>query len=129
MKKSLLIALVGIVFFALTSCNGESKPKESKEFSDAKAYIEKYVKAFTDATSCDEIEALSEQMETEAWTLATQNYEENEKMTEVEEKALTKIAENWVEVIQKKVDELGCEDVDEDVVEEAVVEEVTVEEE
>ena len=128
MKKSLLIALVGIVFFALASC-GESKPKESKEFSDAKAYIEKYVKAFTDATSCDEIESLSEQMETEAWTLASQNYEENEKMTEVEEKTLTKIAENWVEVIQKKVDELGCEDVDEDVVEEAVVEEVTVEEE
>ena len=126
MKKSLLFALVGIVFLAFTSCAGGSKTKESKEFSEAKAYIQKYEKAFNEATTCEELETLGEQMETEAWTLALQTYEDNEKMTEAEEQELAKIAENWVESIQKKIDELGCEEDEEEVV---VEEDVVVEEE
>lgn len=126
MKKSLLLALVGILFFAFTSCSGDSKSKnESKEFAETKAYIQKFEKAFNDATSCEEVEDLYEQMETEAWKFATKTYEENEKITEVEEEALTKLAEKWIETIQKKVQELGCDEADEEVVE---VEEIEVEE-
>ncbi|MBP5644161.1 MAG: hypothetical protein J6X10_08060 [Bacteroidales bacterium] len=123
MKKSLIIALVGIVLFAFASCAGETN-KGSKEFRDAKAFIEKFEKAVSAVTTCEELNAVGEQMETEAWGLAMQSYDENEKLTSAEEEELTKLSEKWVESIQKKYEELGCEDTDDVEVEEIDVVEV-----
>ena len=89
MKKSLLVALVGILFFALTSCGDSTKAnQDSKEFAAAKAYIEKYDKAFQDAQSCDELENIMVQMEEEAYAIDSENFAEDERITEAEEEAL-----------------------------------------
>lgn len=122
MKKSFLIALVGILFFALTSCGDSTKSNgESKEFAEAKAFIQKYNKAFDEAQSCEELDELVEKMEDEAWNLNSDNYEEADKITDAEETELQKLALSWIETISKKVEELGCEEGEE--VEEIVVEE------
>jgi hypothetical protein len=119
MKKSLLVALVGFVLFAMTSCGDSTKAnQESKEFAAAKAYIEKYDKAFQNAQSCDELETIMEQMEEEAAGIDSDNFAEDERITEAEEDALKDLVLGWLETIQKKVNELGC---DEEEVEEEVV--------
>lgn len=124
MKKSLLVALVGILFFALTSCGDSTKSNgESKEFSEAKAFIQKYDKAFQEAQTCDELEALVEKMEGDAMALDSDNFAEEDRMTDAEETELQKLAMTWLETISKKVDELGCEEGEEVEVEEVVVEE------
>ena len=105
MKKSLLIALVGFLFFAMTSCGDSTKAnKESKEFAAAKAYIEKYDKAF--------------QNEEDAEGLDSSNFAEEDRITDDEEDALKDLVMGWLETIQKKVNELGCdeEEVEEDVI-------------
>ena len=120
MKKSLLIALVGFLFFALTSCgDGTKANKESKEFAAAKAYIEKYDKAFQNAQTCDELETIMEQMEEEAAGLDSDNFAEEDRITDAEEDALKDLVMGWLETIQKKVNELGCDE--EDVEEEEVI--------
>lgn len=120
MKKSLLIALVGFLFFALTSCGDSTKAnKESKEFAAAKAYIEKYDKAFQNAQSCDELETIMEQMEEEAAGLDSDNFAEEDRITDAEEDALKDLVMGWLETIQKKVNELGCDE--EEVEEEEVI--------
>lgn len=124
MKKSFLIALAGILFFALTSCGDSTKSKgESKEFAEAKAFIQKYDKAFQDAQSCEELEELMEKMEDDAWSLNSDSYEEADRITDAEETELQKLAMSWIETISKKVVELGCEE------EEEEVEEILIEEE
>lgn len=124
MKKSLLIALVGFLFFAMTSCGDSTKAnKESKEFAAAKAYIEKYDKAFQDAQSCDELENIMVQMEEEAYAIDSENFAEDERITEAEEEALKDLVMGWLETIQKKVNELGCDEEEATEVEEVVVEE------
>ena len=120
MKKSLLIALVGFLFFALTSCGDSTKAnKESKKFAAAKAYIEKYDKAFQNAQSCDELETIMEQMEEEAAGLDSDNFAEEDRITDAEEDALKDLVMGWLETIQKKVNELGCDE--EEVEEEEVI--------
>ena len=120
MKKSLLIALVGFLFFAMTSCGDSTKAnKESKEFAAAKAYIEKYDKAFQNAQTCDELETIMEQMEEEAAGLDSENFAEEDRITDAEEDALKDLVMGWLETIQKKVNELGCDE--EDVEEEEVI--------
>ena len=122
MKKSLLIALVGFLFFAMTSCGDSSKAnKESKEFAAAKAYIEKYDKAFQNAQTCDELETIMEQMEEEAAGMDSDNFAEEDRITDAEEDALKDLVMGWLETIQKKVDELGCGDEEDVVFEEDVV--------
>jgi hypothetical protein len=119
MKKSLLIALVGFLFFAMTSCGDSTKAnKESKEFAAAKAYIEKYDKAFQNAQTCEELEDLVEQMEEDAEGLDSSNFAEEDRITDDEEDALKDLVMGWLETIQKKVNELGCdeEEVEEDVI-------------
>ncbi len=119
MKKSLLIALVGFLFFAMTSCGDSTKAnKESKEFAAAKAYIEKYNKAFQNAQTCEELEDLVEQMEEDAEGLDSSNFAEEDRITDDEEDALKDLVMGWLETIQKKVNELGCdeEEVEEDVI-------------
>ena len=124
MKKSLLVALVGILFFALTSCGDSTKAnQDSKEFAAAKAYIEKYDKAFQDAQSCDELENIMVQMEEEAYAIDSENFAEDERITEAEEEALKDLVMGWLETIQKKVNELGCDEEEATEVEEVVVEE------
>ena len=110
---------MGILFFALTSCGDSTKAnQDSKEFAAAKAYIEKYDKAFQNAQTCDELETIMVQMEEEAAGLDSDNFAEEERITESEEEALKDLVMGWLETIQKKVDELGCDDEEDVVVEE-----------
>ena len=53
MKKTLMIALAGMMLFAFTQCGGN---KGSKEFEDNKAMFEKLEKAINDSQTCDELE-------------------------------------------------------------------------
>ena len=53
MKKTLMIALAGMMLFAFTQCGGN---KGSKEFQDSKALIEKLEKAINDSKTCEELE-------------------------------------------------------------------------
>ena len=92
MKKSLLIALFGLIFIAFTSfkevppttpaADGETsicqQKKESKEFADAKALIKKYENLFKNAKSCEEMEEIFARMEKES----VPEYEEKDRMTE-----------------------------------------------
>ena len=54
MKKTLMIALAGMMLFAFTQCGGSSK--ESKEFQDSKEMSEQFEKAIHDAQTCDELQ-------------------------------------------------------------------------
>ena len=119
MKKSFLIALIGFMFFALTSYAEVSEPvvntdsntsinnpvNDSKEFAYAKAILKKYEDLFKKATSCDEMEEILIQMGNEEEI----DFDDDEKMTEEEYAEFEKLTLNLMLVVQQKVEEFGCE--------------------
>ena len=70
MKKTLMIALAGMMLFAFTQCGGN---KGSKEFQDSKALLEKLSEIFEKA------------MEAKVAELGCENEEENVVEEEIEE--------------------------------------------
>ena len=120
MKKSLLIALVGFMFVALTSFAKVAEPVvntdnetsisnpvgDSKEFLAAKALVNKYDKLFKNATSCDEIKEIVNLMDDEEIPY----FKEEDKMTADEQAEIEKMAFDLVMTIQNKVIELGCDE-------------------
>ena len=126
MKKTLMIALAGMMLFAFTQCGGN---KGSKEFQDSKALIEKLEKAINDSKTCEEMEdaALAVLLS----GLAMEDYAEADKMTEAEQAEIEKLSEKLEKVMEDKANQLGCNDKEEieETVEETVEEiEGTVEE-
>ena len=115
MKKTLMIALAGMMLFAFTQCGGN---KGSKEFQDSKALIEKLEKAINDSKTCEEMEdaALAVLLS----GLAMENYAEEDKMTEAEKAEIEKLGEKLEKVMEDKANKLGCNDKEE--VEEAIEE-------
>ena len=108
MKKTLMIALAGMMLFAFTQCGGN---KSSKEFQDNKALTEKFEKAINEAQTCDELQdaVLSVLLS----GMAMDEYAEEDKMTEAEQAELEKLGEKLEELMQAKVAKLGCEDEEE----------------
>ena len=120
MKKTLIIALAGIMMFAFTQCGGGAKG--SKEYNETKALYEKIEQLVNDATSCEELQEA-------AFTLifsglASSNYTDEEKMTESEEAKLEEMIEKLGQTIEEKSTELRC---DEETEEEEIEEELEVE--
>ena len=107
MKKSLLIALVGIVLFALTSCGGSSS-KGTKEFKDAKALVEKFDKQVSNAKTCDELQTIVENMTEEAEAMEDITYAEAEQLTPEEEEILNELVTKMTENFVSKTLELEC---------------------
>ena len=121
MKKTLMIALAGIMLFAFTQCGGN---KGSKEFQDNKALFEKLEKAINDSQTCDELEDAA--LNILFSSLAVEEYAEEDKMTEAEQAEIEKLGEKLEKVMEAKVAKLGCEEENEEPVEETIEE--TVEE-
>ena len=125
MKKTLIIALAGMMLFAFTQCGGN---KGSKEFQDSKALIEKLEKAVNESQTCEELESAA--LTVLFSGIAMEEYAEKDKMTETEKAELEKLGENLEKVIEAKVAKLGCDNEEESLVEEEIEEMVdeTIEE-
>jgi hypothetical protein len=108
MKKTLMIALAGMMLFAFTQCGGN---KGSKEFQDNKALSEKFEKAINDAQTCDELQDAV--LEVLISGMAVEEYAEEDKMTEAEQAEMEKLGEKLEKLMEEKVAKLGCDDEEE----------------
>ena len=119
MKKTLMIALAGMMLFAFTQCGGN---KGSKEFQDSKALIEKLEKAINESKTCEELENAALTVLFSGF--AMEEYAEEDKMTEAEKAELEKLGEKLEKVMEAKVAELGCEEENEETIDETIEEHV-----
>lgn len=106
MKKTLTIALAGMMLFAFTQCGGNSKG--SKEFQDSKELLNKLETAVKDAKTCDELKEAALGLLFSG--LAAPTYTDEEKMTESEKEEIEKLGKKLEEVMESKVEKLGCDD-------------------
>ena len=115
MKKTLMIALAGMMLFAFTQCSGKGNEtktvKGSKEYQDNMKMYKEIEKAIKDAKTCDELgDAL---MSTFFMALANdKEYADDEKMTEAEKTELEKYGDSFEELFEKQAEKLGCEEDD-----------------
>ena len=114
MKKTLMIALAGMMLFAFTQCgsnDGGKVAKGSKEYQDNVELYNQIEKAIKNAKTCDE---LSDAILTTflAGLTKDKTYTEEEKMTEEEAAELEKLGDNFKELFEKQAEKLGCEDDD-----------------
>ena len=109
MKKTIIIALAGIMMFAFTQCGGGVSG--SKEYQDNMKMYKEVEKTIKNAKTCDELsDAIMSML---LMGLADNNeYADNEKMTEAEEAELEKYGESFEELFKKQADKLGCEEDD-----------------
>ena len=109
MKKTLIVALAGIMMFAFTQCGGGVKG--SKEYQDNMKMYKEVEKTIKNAKTCDELsDAIMSML---LMGLADNNeYADNEKMTEAEKAELEKYGESFEELFQKQSEKLGCEEDD-----------------
>ena len=112
MKKTLIIALAGLMMFAFTQCGGNSTKtaKGSKEFKESMELFQKFEKLVNDANTCDELQEAALGLIFSG--LASNDYAEEERMTEAEKAELEKYGEKFEELFHKKADKLGCEEDD-----------------
>lgn len=111
MKKSLIIALAGIMMFAFTQCGGGGTPKGSKEFQDNMEMYKKMEKSVKQAKTCDELGEVL----TNAFMMAfddDKDYADDEKMTKEEKDELEKYGDQFQELFHKQAEKLGCKEDD-----------------
>ena len=110
MKKTLMIALAGMMLLAFTQCGGGGV-SGSKEYQDNMKMYKEVEKTIKNAKTCDELgEAVMGML---LMGLASNNdYADNEKMTEAEKAELEKYGESFEELFKKQADKLGCEEDD-----------------
>ena len=107
MKKTLMIALAGMMLFAFTQCGG-GKAKGSQEFQDSKELFSKIETAVKDAKTCDELqEAVLAML---FGGLASKDYTDDQKMTDSEKEEIEKLGKKLEEAMESKIKDLGCED-------------------
>jgi hypothetical protein len=111
MKKTLIVALAGIMMFAFTQCGGGGSVSGSKEYQDNMKMYKEVEKTIKNAKTCDELsDAIMSML---LMGLADNNeYADNEKMTEAEKAELEKFGESFEELFQKQSEKLGCEEDD-----------------
>ena len=103
MKKTILIALAGIMLFAFTQCDSGTK-----EYKDTKALYGSLEKAIKGASNCEELNTAI----MDVFLAAFENdyeYAEGEKMTPDEEKKMKEMSDKLDEIYEKKTKDLGCE--------------------
>ena len=117
MKKTLIIALAGMMLFAFTQCGGNGGnaggkvAKGSQEFQDNMEQYKKVEEAIKNAKTCDELgETLLGML---FMGLADdKDYAEEDRMTEAEKAELEKYGEKFEEIFKKQAYKLGCEEDD-----------------
>ena len=117
MKKTMIIALAGIMMFAFTQCgggDGASKSvssKGTKQYTEVKKAYDEIEKMIKDADNCDKLQEASFTLllGSLAVGLGGDQYTADEKMTEKENEQIEKIAENLMEVAKQKAEKMGCD--------------------
>ena len=111
MKKTLIIALAGIMMIAFTQCGGGGSVTGSKEYQDNMKLYKEIEKSVKNAKTCDELSQAV--MGMLLMGLANdKDYAENEKMTEAEEAELDKLGDSFQELLEQQSEKLGCEESD-----------------
>jgi len=125
MKKTLIIALAGMMMFAFTQCGGNEKEKETKneqpveeativegsqEFLDNMELFNQMEKSIKDAQTCEELQGAVLGMFGMAMANSQKEYSEQEAITEEEQEKLDDLGDELQELIESKVEELGCEE-------------------
>ncbi len=129
MKKTLLIALAGLMMFAFTQCgngdNGndnaadkkeaakveETSGNGSKQYTEMKTAYDEIAKMIENCTTCEELEeaGMALVFGSIAISLGGDNSADGEKMTEKEQKSLEDYIEKLTDKAGKKAEKLGCE--------------------
>lgn len=135
MKKTILIALAGMMLFAFTQCGNSNTTKTegenqentvkvdepaatelqkldvtgSDEFVDTYNMLYDLTKAVCEAKNCDDIEGAYMTAFFSALANAKE-YAEDQKMTEEEQTKLNEISEEYEKLISQKTEEFGCEE-------------------
>lgn len=107
MKKTLIIALAGMMLFAFTQCGGGAT-KGSKEYQDNMELYNGLEKTIKEAKTCDELQEAALGMLLVALANKT-SYTDEEKMTESEKTEVSKFGEKLEKVIEERSKKLGCE--------------------
>ena len=123
MKKTIIIALAGIMMFAFTQCGGgknengkEDKTeiksaKATKQFTEMKEAYDEIEKMIKDTKDCEELKeaAFAVALGSLALELGGDKYTAEDKMTEKEKEQFNKIIEDLSNKAQKKAEQLGCD--------------------
>ena len=110
MKKTLIIALAGLMMFAFTQCGGGAA-SGSKEYQDNMKMYKEVEKTIKNAKTCDELSDAI--MSMFLMGLADdKDYADDEKMTKDEKAELDKYGETFEDLFQKQAEKLGCEEDD-----------------
>ena len=115
MKKTLIIALAGMMLFAFTQCGGNGKEtktvKASKQFTEMKEAFDEVEKMIKDTKDCEELKeaAFAVALGALAVELGGDEYTAEDKMTEKEKEQFNKIIEDLSDKAQKKAKQLGCD--------------------
>ena len=123
MKKTIIIALAGIMMFAFTQCGGgknengkEDKTeiksaKATKQFTEMKEAYDEIEKMIKDTKDCEELKeaAFAVALGALAIELGGDEYTAEDKMTEKEKEQFNKIIEDLSDKAQKKAEQLGCD--------------------
>lgn len=123
MKKTLIIALAGMMMFAFTQCGGNSENKTSEkkaekttvkgtqQFMDMQEAYNEVEKMIKDINTCEELEevALAVALSGAATSLGNSKYTPEERVTKDEEEKLGEILKDLSDQIEKKAEKLGCE--------------------
>ncbi len=121
MKKTIIIALAGIMLFAFTQCGGgknenkedkaKTETKASKQFTEMKEAYDEIEKMINDTKDCEELKeaAFAVALGALAIELGGDEYTAEDKMTEKEKEQFNKIIEDLSDKAQKKARQLGCD--------------------
>ena len=117
MKRTMFIALAGIMLFAFTQCADDPKNskaeeetiKGSKEYRDAYNLLKEFEIAIDKANNCDELTDNIHVFMQKTIALSKTDYQ-GDTLTKTEDEQLTKTSERLVDAANKKYETLGCDD-------------------
>lgn len=116
MKKTLIIALAGMMMFAFTQCGGGTKDggevttSSTKQYKETKEMYEELQKAVNEADDCEELQEAALALVFGALAGSFGEYADDEKMTEKEQTEIDKLTEKIGKDIESKSEKLGCDE-------------------
>ena len=119
MKKTLIIALAGMMLFAFTQCGGGNKSessstsstKGSKQYTETVDMCKEMEKLIKDASTCDDLQEVALAVALDPLAIGMSNeYAADEKMTEKEENKIKDVFEDLGKKVEAKAKKLGCDD-------------------
>ena len=117
MKKTLIIALAGMMMFAFTQCGGKDggtiSASSSKQFKETKEMFEGIQKAVDEANDCEQLQEAALTLVFGSLGASFGDYADDEKMTEKEEAEIDKLTEKISKAIEDKSTKFGCDDEEE----------------